>query len=117
MKSYILLENVTFFANHGVFPQENKVGNIFVVNMKIELDLSRSCLSDELDDTVSYADIYAEVREEMMISSKLIEHVAYRIIRRIKNKFPSVVTVELKLSKKNPPIEGEIEYASVLLID
>lgn len=116
MKSYILLENVTFYANHGVFPQETAVGNIFVVNLKIELDLSKSCVSDDLCDTVSYADIYENVKNEIMVPSKLLEHAAFRIIRRLRDKYPVIETVEIKLSKQNPPMGGQVEYASVILI-
>lgn len=117
MKSYILLENVTFYARHGVFPQETEVGNVFVVNIKIKVDLTESCVSDELNDTISYADVYEEVKREMSIPSKLIEHVAFRIIQRLKNKFKTIETVEIKLSKRNPPMGGQVEYASVILID
>lgn len=117
MKSYILLENVTFYANHGVFPQETQVGNVFIVNLKIEIDLSKSCMSDELSDTVSYADIYEDVKKEILVPSKLIEHVAYRIVKCLKDKYTEIISVEIKLSKRNPPMGGQVEYASVVLID
>ncbi|WP_108822706.1 dihydroneopterin aldolase [Dysgonomonas sp. Marseille-P4361] len=117
MKSYILLENITFFANHGVFPQEKKVGNVFVVSLKIKVDFSKSCLSDNLEDTVSYASVYEDVKKEMDIPSKLLEHVAYRIIYSLKEKYSEIEEVEIKLSKRNPPVGGQIDYASVVLID
>lgn len=117
MKSFILLENLVFYANHGVFPQENIVGNVFTVDLKIGLKLEKSCESDDLDDTVSYADIYGDVKSEMMVPSKLLEHAAFRIIRRLKNKYPLIDTVEIKLSKRNPPIGGQADSASIVLID
>lgn len=117
MKSYIILENATFYAKHGVFSQETTVGNVFVVNLKVEVDLSKSCMTDGLDDTISYAHIFEEVKREMAIPSKLIEHVAFRIIRCLKDKYPEIKTVEIKLSKRNPPMGGQVEYASVVLID
>ncbi len=117
VKSYILLENVTIYANHGVFEQETKVGNIFVINLKIEVDLLKSCESDDLTDTVSYADVFEIVKNEMKTPSKLLEHAAYRIIKRLKDKYAQINTIELKLSKRNPPLGGQVDYASVLLID
>lgn len=117
MKSYILLENITFFANHGVFPQEKIVGNVFVVSLKMKVDISKSCLSDELDDTISYAAVYEDVKIEVDKPSKLLEHVAYRIIRSLKHKYSGIEEIEIKLSKRNPPVGGQIDYASVILID
>lgn len=117
MKSFILLENIIFYANHGVSPQEKAVGNEFVVNLKIEIDLSVAAQSDNLKDTVSYAEIYEDVKAEMMIPSKLLEHVAYRIIRKLKRKYTSIDSVEIKLSKRNPPMGSQIDYASVVMID
>lgn len=117
MKSYILLENVIFYARHGVFEQETRVGNIFTVNLKIEVDMEKSCKSDELEDTVSYAGIYDIVKNEINIPSKLLEHAAFRIMRRLKDRYTQIGTVELKLSKRNPPIGGQLDCASVLLID
>lgn len=117
MKSYILLENMIFYAYHGVFHQETIVGNTYVLNLKMELDLKQASLSDDLADTISYAEVYDYVKEEMMIPSRLLEHVAGRIIVRLKKEFKQIESIEVKLSKRNPPIEGQLDYASVVLID
>lgn len=117
MKSYILLENVVFYAHHGVYEYETLVGNTFIVNVKMEVDLKRSGQSDQLDDTVSYADVYNIIKEEMEQSSKLLEHVAYRIMNKLKSTYSQIGVVELKLSKQNPPVGGQVDCASVLLID
>jgi len=117
MKSYILLENLVFYANHGVFQQETIVGNIFYVDLKLHIDIEKAAKSDDLNDTVSYADIYADVKNEMMIPSKLLEHAAYRIISRLKERYKEIECVEIKLSKRNPPVGGQMDCASVVLID
>lgn len=117
MKSYIILDNVVFYAHHGVFAQETCVGNTFVVNLKLEVDVLKACQTDDVNDTISYADVYEIVKSEMNISSKLIEHAAYRIILRLRDVYPQIMHVELKLSKQNPPLGGQLDYASVLLID
>lgn len=117
MKSFILLENVEFYAHHGVFAQETCVGNVYIVNLKIALNLQKAMESDRLEDTVSYADIYNIVKNEIKMPSKLLEHAAGRIISRLKNNYPQIESVELKLSKRNPPFGGQLDYASILLID
>lgn len=117
MKSYILLENIELYAHHGVFSQETKVGNLFVINLKLEIDLEKASLTDELDDTISYADVYAIVKEEMNIPSKLLEHATGRIIRRLKSIYSCIESIELKLSKRNPPVGGQVDFASIVIID
>lgn len=113
MTSYILLENIRFFAYHGVAPQETTVGNEFVVSLRLKTDIARAMESDDVADTVNYAEIHQAVKEEMDIPSKLLEHVAGRIVRRLFNDFPTIEHIDLKLSKRNPPMEADIETAGV----
>ena len=117
MKSFILLENIIFYAYHGVLPQERRVGNEYIVNLKINLDLSKAAESDVLEDTISYADVYEDVKAEMQIPSKLLENAAYRIIKRLKRKYKQIQNIEIKLSKRNPPMGAQLDCASVVLID
>jgi dihydroneopterin aldolase len=117
MKSYILLENIVFYARHGVSPQETAVGNEYIVNLKIGMDLSKAGETDNLDDTVSYAEIYEDIKTEMAIPSRLLEHVACRIVRKLRSKYHKINTLEIKLSKRNPPMGAQIDCASVLLVD
>lgn len=113
MTSYILLENIRFFAYHGVAPQETTVGNEFVVSLRLKTDIARAMESDDVADTVNYAEIHQAVKEEMDIPSKLLEHVAGRIVRRLFNDFTTVERIDLKLSKRNPPMGADIETAGV----
>ena len=117
MKSYILLENIIIYANHGVLPQETVVGNEFVINLKIGIDLSKAGQTDNLEDTESYADIYEDVKAEMAIPSKLLEHAAYRIVKRLRSKYEKIKSLEIKLSKRNPPMGAQIDCATVYLKD
>lgn len=117
MKSYILLENLILHAHHGVALQETIVGNIFVINLKIAANIEKACISDDLSYTISYAEIFDLVKSEMKMPSKLIEHAAKRIIDSLKNKFPQIEGIEIKLSKQNPPMGAQLDYASVILID
>ncbi|NDW08539.1 dihydroneopterin aldolase [Dysgonomonas sp. 520] len=117
MKTFILIENARFYAYHGVFEQENIVGNTFVVNVKIELNALSACEKDDLEGTVSYADVFGIIEQEMQVRSKLLENIGYRIIKKLKCEFKLIEKIELKISKENPPIGGQVEQASVVLID
>ena len=97
MTTKIELEKMRFYAYHGVMPQETKVGNDFVVDLILTAPLEQAVKSDELDDTINYAAVYAVVKEQMDIPSKLIEHVAGRILYALKERFPQLAAVELKM--------------------
>ena len=115
MTTKIELEEMRFYAYHGVMPQEAKVGNNFVVNLTLTAPLEQAVKSDELDDTINYATVYAVVKEQMDIPSKLIEHAAGRILYALKERFPELTGIELKFSKLNPPFGGDVHSASILL--
>lgn len=115
MTTSIELKRMNFYAYHGVAPQETVVGNNFLVDLVITASLEQAVNSDNLDDTINYASVYEVVKREMMIPSKLIEHAAGRILRALKESFPLITEVELKLSKLNPPFGGDIHSASIIL--
>lgn len=117
METYILLENVRLYAYHGVGEQERIVGNHYVINLKIKINVMDAVRSDSLEDTISYADVFKIVKKEMAIPSKLLEHVAGRIISALRKTYPAIENIELKLSKNNPPMGADMDYASVLIID
>lgn len=115
MKTWIELEEMEFFAFHGVFEQEALVGNRFRVNLKMNVDITEAMLTDEVTDTVSYADAFQVVDQEMKIRAKLLEHLTGRITSRLFDSFPSINEIEIKLSKVNPPGCGDIKQASVII--
>ena len=101
---YIRLEGLKIYAYHGVLPQENLVGAYYYIDLKLKTDFTHAAETDELEGTVSYADIFAVVKEEMVITSKLLEHVCQRIASRIFQDFPAIEAIEIRLSKENPPM-------------
>ena len=117
MKTYVQLNNMYFRAYHGVLPEENIKGNDFVVNLRFETDFSAAMKSDDVNDTLNYAEAYDIVKAEMMITSKLLEHVAGRIYRKLKDKFPDARIVELRVAKKRPPVEGAVEQSEIILME
>lgn len=115
MKTWIELEEMEFFAFHGVFEQEALVGNRFRVDLKMKVDISEAMLTDEVTDTVSYADAFQVVNQEMKIRAKLLEHLTGRIVSRLFESFASIDKLHIKLSKVNPPGCGDIRQASVII--
>lgn len=112
---YIHLRKVHFHAYHGVMPQEQLVGADYLLNLKVGYPLGRAIQSDEVDDTLNYASLYALVAREMQQPSKLLEHVAGRIAEIIGKTFPQVTSIDLELTKLNPPIGADCEGAGVEL--
>ena len=84
----ISLEEMHFYAYHGVFPQERRVGNDFVLQLTLWAEVAGSLEHDDLTETISYADVYEVVKAEMAIPSQLLEHVVGRISRRLFEDFP-----------------------------
>jgi dihydroneopterin aldolase len=115
MKLTIDLKGMRFYAFHGVSQQERITGNDFRVDISYTFPAEKIFGSDDLHDTVSYADVYETVKAEMAHPSQLLEHVAWRIICAVKAAFPQLARVRLTVSKLNPPICGEIDCASVTL--
>ena len=110
---YIRLEGLKIYAYHGVLPQENLVGAYYYIDLKLKTDFTHAAETDELEGTVSYADIFAVVKEEMAITSKLLEHVCQRIASRIFQDFPAIEAIEIRLSKENPPMGASAKSIGV----
>ncbi len=111
----IKLKNIRTFSYHGCLIEEGKIGSDYSIDLEIKTDLKKSCLSDDLHDTVDYVLLNKIVVEEMDIRSHLLEHVAQRIIKRIFNEAPTVTKIILGVSKLNPPIGGDVESVTIEL--
>ena len=111
--SYISLRNVRFHAFHGVMPQERRVGADFLVTLRVGYPLEKAMQSDEVGDTLNYATLYAVVQAEMMKPSNLLEHLAGRIADAIVKRFPQVTSIDMELSKQNPPMGADCDGAGV----
>ncbi|WP_294601005.1 dihydroneopterin aldolase [uncultured Rikenella sp.] len=117
MKSTIELENMEFYAYHGHYEEEQRVGNRFRVDLRFEVDSREAAGTDELADTISYLDVYACVRRQMEIPSRLLEHVSGRIVAALREEFPAMGALRLKVSKLDPPLGGQVEKVSLVTED
>lgn len=113
--SKVCIENMRFYARHGVMPQEQIVGGDFTVTLQAEVDMSRAMESDDIADALNYADLYQVVEREMAVPSKLLEHVAGRIGKAVFEHFPQVISLDVKVVKLNPPMGADCDGAGVEL--
>ena len=111
--SKIYLDDMRFYAYHGVMEQERRVGGEYSVSLAIEADLAEAVCTDDVADTVNYAELYALVKREMAVPSKLLEHVAGRIGRSAMETFERITTLTIRVTKLNPPMGADCKGASV----
>ena len=110
----ISVNSLNFYAYHGCLEEEGIIGGIFLVDLKIFTDYSQAAVNDDLSLTVDYCTVYEIVKYEMMIRSKLIENVVYRIANSLKNKLTRIERVEVTVTKINPPVNGDMPSVSVV---
>ena len=116
IESYTVeLRDVHLYAHHGVIPQEREIGAWFTIDIALEMNDSSCSESDLIEGTVSYADVYDILRQEMSMPSNLLEHVCNRISRRLYDNFCQVAAIEITLCKDTPPMGGDRLKAAVTL--
>lgn len=112
----IEIENMEFYAYHGHYEEERIVGNRFLLNIKIETNTEKAELSDNIDDALNYQTVYSIIGQEMKQKSHLLENIAKRILDAIYSEFENkIISSEIKVSKINPPMGGQIGQVSVSL--
>lgn len=111
----IELEGMEFHAFHGVLEHEKIEGNMFIVDFKGEVDMSKAAESDLLEDTLNYALIYDAVAKQMQTPSELLEHVAGRIVKAIAADCPQLESFSVRVSKRQPPVAGPVKWSRVTL--
>ena len=111
----IYLENIRTYSHHGCMKEETVIGSEYRVDLWVDADLTVASSSDNLKDTPDYVVLHQIVVKEMKIPSRLLEHVAQRIIERIKSTVKDLNHIRVRVSKINPPIGGDVQAVSVLL--
>ena len=114
IKQKVALEGVRFFARHGYYPEEQKIGTDFLVDIETEMFVTEN-LNDELSDTVNYERLFDIVSQEMKTPRKLLETVAHRILKTILAEFSQLETAKVSIRKLNLPVKGEVKNSLVEL--
>lgn len=111
----IIFENLEFYAYHGVFNEEQVIGGKYIVDLEIDTDFTEAAATDKLSGTIDYSMIYAVVEQEMNKKSKLIEHVAARIVTMLLASFKQIENIKIKLTKIKPPINGNVQKVAIVI--
>lgn len=111
--SYVYVKNLRIHAYHGVLPHENIVGQDFIVSARCGVDISSSMENDMLEVALDYGVLYRLIEREMAQTSQLVEHVAGRIAHCVFDDFPNVTSLDLTITKLNPPFGADCEGAGV----
>lgn len=111
----ISLEGLEFFAYHGFYDEEQKIGNKYAVDVWIDTELYQAGMDDKLSETINYESLYAIVKTEMAKPSRLLENIATRIINTVLGSFPQILSITVTISKFNPPIGGVCNRAAVTI--
>jgi len=112
---YIALHGAEFYAYHGFYPEEQKLGGHYLVDIEVGFDPGRILSEDNLTNTVNYERIYHIASEEMKVTRKLIETVAQAITDRIKIEYPLVSAISVTIKKNNPPLTGKVGHSAVTI--
>jgi dihydroneopterin aldolase len=109
----VLLEGMEFFGYHGMYPEERVLGNRFLVNLELHTDFEDAMLTDRLEGTVDYAQLYQLVKLRMGNRVQLLEHLGYGIIQDIRAAYPQVSQIRITLKKHQPAIGGLVDFSGV----
>lgn len=112
----ILLKDCRFYGYHGAFSEEQVLGQIFVVDCELGVDLEAASQSDALEDTVHYGMVFETIKAQVETQKyRLIERLAGAIVEDIFATYLPVKTISLTIKKENPPIAGHYAYVGVSL--
>jgi dihydroneopterin aldolase len=111
----IAIEGMQFYAHHGYYKEEQKIGGQYKVDVYLRAKLEEAAQEDILAKTINYENIYAVISEEMTGKSQLIEYVAKKILNRIKTEYENVHHIKIRVSKMNPPLQGNVDRVYVTL--
>jgi dihydroneopterin aldolase len=116
MADLIRISGIKAFGYHGVFETERANGQDFFVDVELEVDLTRASVSDDVKDTINYAEVTDIVVEEITTNPvSLIEKLAGRIAERIKVTFAQAARVTVTVHKPQAPVSAQVQDISVTI--
>jgi 7,8-dihydroneopterin aldolase/epimerase/oxygenase len=113
----IEVNDIRVFAYHGCLDEEGRIGAQYRVHVQVEGDFSQAERSDKLTETVDYSRVTTIVKEQMAVRSKLIEHVARRIMDALKAEWRTPYRWRVELVKERPPVHGDVDHVSYTIED
>ncbi len=108
------MSEMKFFGFHGVLDEEKSIGQKFIIDVEIQTELRTAGLSDNVKSTVSYADVYDDIKYFVEVERfNLIEALAENIANRILQKYEKISSVMVRVKKPEAPVRGIFDYFGV----
>ena len=117
MLNIIKIRNASFYAYHGAFSEEQKIGGKFEADIDIYTDFTEAARNDDLNLTVNYDDVYKFINR--LVHEKkyyLIESLATVIADELLKNFNDIYKVAVRVRKNNVPVGGVIDYVEAEVI-
>lgn len=110
----IAMKNCAFFARHGLYSEEETLGQRFFVDAVFTVDAGQALVDDSIEGTLDYGVAY-ELISQIVLGERryLIESLALTVARALCDKFPMIVTVDVTIRKPNAPVQGVLDYVEV----
>ena len=114
-KLWIGLEGMEFYAYHGYYEEERKTGGKYLVDVMVYTNAELAETLDEINGTINYEEIYAIVQKNMEEPVRLLEHLASKIMTDLRKFIIKDDFIRIKIRKIQPPLNGKVEAAVVVL--
>jgi dihydroneopterin aldolase len=117
MENIIRIKKATFYGYHGVMSEEQSVGGKFEADVDIYTDFFHAAKNDSLNETIDYHKVY-KFMYHLALEQKyyLIESLANKIADELLIKFPSIIKIDVRVRKNNPPLGGVVDCVEVEVI-
>ncbi len=117
MSDAIFINGLLIHAHHGVMPHESKVGQRFVIDLELTIDLTRAATTDKLVDTVSYSSIVEAATQAFTDRSyRLVEAAAGAVAEAVLAAFPHVTSARVTVHKPHAPIAAIFNDVGVTIL-
>lgn len=112
----MMMKGMAFYGYHGVFPEENRLGQKFIVDLELRMDLDAAARNDDLESTVNYAELHGVVKGIVEGPPvKLIEALAGAIASGVLDAYTMINELTVRVTKPNPPFEIVFDGVTVEL--
>ena len=115
MADVIRLVGIEVFAHHGVFPEERRDGQNFLIDVEVEYDMTPAALSDDVADAIDYGTLAAAIAENASANPvDLLETLALRLIP-VAMTFEKALAATVTIHKPDAPMPVRVAGSSVSL--
>lgn len=116
-KVWVGLEEMEFYAYHGVYAKEREQGGKYIVDVFVETNATKALVEDDLLGTINYELIFDATQKNMNTPVNLIEHLAKKILDDLRLFIPKENKIRLKIRKIQPPLDGKVGASSIEIED